>query len=249
MENWHGYKAEKFEFEGREAIIVFPNTERNGSWGLKTEYWDAFPDTELTMLSRGYHIAWVKNISRFATREDYDIKARFVKYISKKYGLKNKCIPVGMSCGGAHAVQFAGYYPKCVECMFIDAPVLNFLSYPGKLSAGQEGIWENEFRVAYPDMERYMLFGSDIHPICRVKTLIENKIPIIMLYGTEDKTVIYEENGALFEGAYKDHPELLKVMPISLRGHHPHGKTCGGNGEIVDFIDAHTGNGKAEADD
>lgn len=249
MENWHGFMAEKFEFEGKEAIIVFPNAEKNGSWGLKTEYWDAFPETEIEMLNRGYHIAWVKNISRFATKEDCDIKARFVKFISKKYALKDKCVPIGMSCGGAHAVQFAGYYPKRVECMFIDAPVLNFLSYPGKLGAGQDRIWENEFIVAYPKMERYMLFGSDIHPICRVNKLIENKIPIIMVYGTEDRTVIYEENGALFAEAYKEHPELLKVLPISMRGHHPHGKTCGGNGEIVDFIDLHTEGARVENND
>ncbi len=246
METWNGFKAEEFEFEGKQAIIVFPNGEANGSWGLKTEYWGAFPDTEIEMLKRGYHIAWVQNITRFATREDCDIKARFVKHLSQKYGLKDKCVPVGMSCGGAHAVQFAGYHPESVECMFIDAPVLNFLSYPGKLKAGQDGVWENEFRVAYEGMERHMLFGSDIHPICRVNTLIEHKIPIIMLYGTEDQTVIYEENGALFALAYKDHPELLKVVPVGLRGHHPHGKTYGGNGQIVDFIDEHTGNAKTE---
>lgn len=243
MENWHGYNMERFEFEEKESIIVFPAEGTvNGSWAIKTEYWDAFPDVEVQLLSKGYHVAYIKNISRFATREDCDIKARFVKHIAKTYGLKEKCIPVGMSCGGAHAVQFAGYYPKLIECMFIDAPVLNFLSYPGKLKAGQDGIWENEFRIAYPDTERYMLFGSDIHPICRVKTLIEHKIPIIMVYGTEDQTVVYEENGALFAAAYKEHSELLKVVAVGLRGHHPHGKTYGGNGEIVDFIVEHTSN-------
>jgi hypothetical protein len=60
-----------------------------------------------------------------------------------------------------------------------------------------------------------------------------------MLYGTEDKTVIYEENGALLVEAYKECPELLKVMPISLRGHHPHGKTCGDNDDIIEFICEH----------
>lgn len=242
MENWKGFKAEKFEFEGKKAIIVFPEKTANGSFGLKTEYWGAFPDVEIRMLKRGYHIAWVQNSSRFATKEDCDTKARFVKHIAKEYGLKEMCIPIGMSCGGAHAVQFAGFYPELTECMFIDAPVLNFLSYPGKLGAGQEEIWEIEFRAAYPGVERYMLFGSEIHPMCRVNTLIEHKIPIIMVYGTEDQTVIYEENGALFAEAYKEHPGLLKVVPVGLRGHHPHGKSDGNNAEIVNFIDEHTGN-------
>ena len=239
MEKWNGFDIERFEFEGVPALIVFPEAEKNGAWALKTEYWDAFPGVEIDLLKKGFHLAWVKNISRFATKEDCDRKARFVKYIAKKYSLRKKCVPVGMSCGGAHAVQFAGYYPKLIDCLFIDAPVLNFSSYPAKLGVGIENIFDVEFRTAYPDATRASLIGSTIHPICRAPKLIENKIPIIMLYGTEDKTVIYEENGALLVEAYKECPELLKVMPISLRGHHPHGKTCGDNDDIIEFICEH----------
>lgn len=242
MEKWNGFNIERFEFEGVSALIVFPECEANGAWALKTEYWDAFPSVEIDLLKKGFHLAWVQNTSRFAPREDCDRKARFVKFIAKEYKLRKKCVPVGMSCGGAHAVQFGGYYPKLIDCMFIDAPVLNFLSYPAKLGVGIEGIWENEFCACYKGITRADLLGSDIHPICRVKKLIENKIPIIMLYGSEDQTVIYEENGALLAEAYSVAPELLKVMRISLRGHHPHGKTCGDNSDIIEFICEHIGN-------
>ena len=68
MELWHGFKSEAFEFEGYEAIIVFPKTpDEKKNWALKTEYWDAFPEEEIELLNRGFHVAWVDNVTRFAT--------------------------------------------------------------------------------------------------------------------------------------------------------------------------------------
>ena len=124
--------------------------------------------------------------------------------------------------------------------MYIDAPVLNFLSLPGKIGNDFcERVWENEFVYAYPGITRDKLLNFDMHPMNRIDTLIENKIPILMVYGKEDMTVIYEENGKILEMAYENHPELLKVIPEGNRGHHPHGKISD-NTEIVEFILEHT---------
>ncbi len=238
---WHGYKAEKCLFEARQAIIVFPEkADDNGNWLFKTEYWDAFPEIEIQLLKRGFHVAYVKNRTRFATKEDCDTKAKFVKYISDTYGLKNKCIPVGMSCGGAHAVNFAGYYPECIACMFIDAPVLNFCDFPGRIGDSMcESVWENEFVKAYEGMSRYKLLNFKNHPINMADKLIENKIPILMVYGTADDVVIYESNGALLEDAYKDTKDLLTVISVEGRGHHPHG-IPDANERIVEYIIEHS---------
>ena len=234
--SWNGFLCERFEFEGRDAIIVFPKVKSAvREWALKTEYWNAFPDIEIKLLERGFHLAFVKNKTRFATKEDCDIKARFVKYISEKYTLSNKCVPIGMSCGGAHAVNFAGLYPELIQCMYIDAPFLNFCSYPGKIGNAEcERVWQNEFVKAYTGIERYMLLNSDIHPICKADILIKNKIPVVLVYGTEDNTVIYEENGKLLEMAY-DGTGLMTLIKVGCRGHHPHGK-IGDNTEVVNAI-------------
>lgn len=234
MNTWNNFQCEEFEFEGKSAIIVFPDKKRNdGSWLLKTEYWDGYPQAEIEMLKRGFHLAYVKNETRFATEADCGRKARFVKYISENYGLKDKCTLVGYSCGGAHAINFAGYYPECVSCIFIDAPVLNFCDYPGRLNDKKcERVWENEFVYAYPGITRAKLFSFENHPINRIPELKKHKIPIIMLYGTEDETVYYSRNGKLLELEYEDMPELLTVIPRYIEGHHPHGillNTASGN--------------------
>ena len=63
MTEWQGFKCEEFKFEGRDAIIVFPN-EKSDKWLFKTEYFGAFPDFEIEMVKRGYHIVHVKNVKR-----------------------------------------------------------------------------------------------------------------------------------------------------------------------------------------
>lgn len=237
MDSWNGYRCEEFEFEGKYAIIVFPDTaEAERNWLLKTEYWDGYPQTEIEMLDRGFHLAFVKNETRFATKEDCERKARFVSYIADKYSLKKKCTLVGYSCGGAHAVNFAGYFPQCVCCIFIDAPVLNFCDYPGRLPGGKcETVWDNEFVYAYPGITRAKLLNFDNHPINRVPEIKKNKIPIIMLYGDEDETVYYGANGRLLELEYEDSPELLTVIQRHLQGHHPHGFLLNtGSGDLMD---------------
>lgn len=240
-EMWYGFECEEFSFEGHDATVVFPKVEPVGKIAIKVEYWNAFPDVEIKLLERGYYVVGVDNISRFATKEDCDIKARFLEYIAKEYGIKGKCVPVGMSCGGAHALRFAGFYPELVSCVFIDAPVLNYCSFPGKIGNEDcEGVWEREFIKAYPGIKRYQLLNFPEHPINMADVLIENKIPVIMVYGAEDKTVIYEENGKLLEDAF-DGTDLLKTICVGCRGHHPHGMIDPeDNNTIADWIAEHS---------
>lgn len=239
---WNGFRCEEFDFEGRLAALVFPEkANEKKSWTIKTEYRDAFPETEIELLKRGFHCAYLTNNNRWATKEDCDAKARFALYLHEHYGLSEKCVPVGMSCGGCHAVNFAGFHPESVACMYIDAPVLNFTDNPGNpMIEARRAVWENEFVKAYPGITRAGLLNFDNHPILKAPILIENKIPILMVYGTQDESVSYALNGQFLEDAYADHPGLLTVMVRKLQGHHPHGFPQN-PGRIADWIEAHIG--------
>ena len=82
-DSWYGFKCIEFEFEGQDAKLVFPEPEvSNGRLAIKTEYWGAFPDIEINLLRKGFHLAYIKNKTRFATKEDCDIKASFIKHLS-----------------------------------------------------------------------------------------------------------------------------------------------------------------------
>lgn len=227
MDIWNGFRREMFEFEGRTSYIVFPKEPEAGrNWAIKTEYWDAFPGTEIALVEAGFHLLYMTNHNRWATPEDCHARARFVDYVAKTYGLRDKCVPVGMSCGGAHAVQFAGYHPEKVACLYIDAPVLNFCDCPGYIGGEDRlnGALEREFYNAYPGVRLYDLPSFPHHPIHQGRTLIEHRIPLVMLYGTKDLTVDYGKNGALLEMLYREHDVPFMIEPRGVdQGHHPHG--------------------------
>lgn len=234
---YNGFRRLDFTFEGREAVLVFPEqANENKNWLLKTEYFDAFPNFQIEMLRRGWHLAYIKNITRWCLDEDLDLKKRFAEFLHTEYGLYEKCVPVGMSCGGLIGSKFAAKYPECVSCLYLDAPVLNLLSCPAGLGIAENALYE-EFKQA-TGMTMSELICYREHPIDKMHLLLNNKIPVVLVYGDSDTVVPYVENGALLEKYYRANSGVIEVYGKEGCGHHPHGLPD--NTPIVDFVERHS---------
>lgn len=219
---WNGFKRVDFEFEGRTATLVFPDTpNKNRNWLLKTEYFDAFVEFEVEMVKRGWHLAFINNITRWCLEEDLDIKKRFADFLSREYGLYEKCIPVGMSCGGLIGSKFAAKYPQKVSALYLDAPVMNFLSCPAGLGKGTDSMWEEFVKNTGITMEKLIVYREN--PIDKMHLLLENNIPVIMVYGDSDDIVPYDENGEILEKYYRKNGGTIIAIGKENCGHHPHG--------------------------
>ncbi len=233
---WNGYKRLDFRFEDRDAILVFPNVDGWGSghWACKMEYFGAAPQLECDMLANGFHLAYLENRNRWGSDVDHDARIRFADYLKKEYGLSHKFVPVGMSCGGIHSVNFASRYPDRVSVLYLDAPVLNFLSCPMGFGIGTElgGGWK-ELQEAYGFTISTLLTYRD-HPLDRIPTLIAHRIPVALVYGDSDTLVPYIENGKHLEDRYLEAGIPLFCEGKAGCGHHPHGleDTSG----ILEFI-------------
>lgn len=218
-----GYNCEEWQFEGRRAVLVKPDCEANGKWAVYTEYFWAFPDTAMELLERGWHVAYLENINRWGLEADQEARHRFCAYLHKKYGLADKCVPIGMSCGGLHAVKYAGMYPQDIAMLYLDAPVLNLLSCPMKFGKGEaRPEWVRECLDALQMTESDMI-SYRRHPLDYIPILVENKIPVLMIYGDIDEEVYYSENGFLLENAYRKAGVPIHVISKEGCGHHPHG--------------------------
>ena len=235
--DWHGFKAIGFEFEGKWSIIVFPKTPEPGRrFVLKTEYWDAFPETEIELLGRGFHIAFVSNDNRWAGDADVDRKYRFVKFISEKYSLSQKCALEGMSCGGMYAVKFAYRYPEVVSCLYLDAPVINFMSCPAGFGKGipLHEDWFNEISKALNFSTVSDLLNYRGSPIYIIDEFAKRHIPAVFVAGDSDRFVPFNENGELLADLYKENGTPCEVYIKKGADHHPHGLED--PTPVVDFI-------------
>ena len=231
---WKGFRRIDFEFEGRETIVVFPKKANNQkNWLFKMEYFEAFQDFELEMVNRGWHLVYIKNITRWCLDDDLDLKKRFADYLIKKYDLHNKCVPVGMSCGGLIGVKFTAKYPEYVSSIYLDAPVMNLLSCPAGLGKAGDDMLEEFISATGIDISKLICYRE--HPIDKMGILLEKRIPIILVYGDLDDVVPYDENGAILEEFYKNNNGTIVSIGKKGCGHHPHGLED--NTPIIDFVE------------
>ncbi len=224
---WRDYEpdfnVERFVFEGRDAWIVYPENP-NGKLILKTEYRDSYLDFEIAMIKRGYYHCFIAHHNRWATPDEVDCQARFVKFVAEKLNIEPKCSLVGISCGGLYATKLAEKYPELVSCMYIDAPVLNFLSVAGlgtiSHEVARETFWK-ELVEAY-GFTRASIVTYRESPIDHLDVLIKHNIPILMIYGDADTVIVYEENGKVLEDYYRKHGGILETIVKHGGDHEPH---------------------------
>ena len=162
--------------------------------------------------------------------------ARFVRHCAKRLGACERCILEGMSCGGLQAARFAERYPELAAVMYLDAPVLNLLSMAGLGECRDEavGSFWREISSTYR-VSRSTIVNLRKSAIDDMQPLIDNRIPVIMLYGNADSVVIYEENGRVLEDFYRENGGVIKVISRSMCGHHPHG--LDDPSVIIEFIE------------
>lgn len=230
-----GFECEEFLFEGMPATVIFPKeANEKRSFALKTEYRDAFPEAaEIPLLEKGWHVCFIKNENRWGIDADLDRKARFVTFVREKYDLAKRCVPIGMSCGGLFAVKFSTSYPELVSCLYIDAPVINYLSCP---CAYGDAKWDGTEEVLKAlSLTKAELFSYRDMPLDRIPLLIENKLPLVMVSGDSDTVVPYHENGAFVEKAYREAGLPFEIYMKPGGDHHPHGLPD--SAPIVEFIE------------
>ena len=230
-----GTKIYRFIFEDREAVLTVP-AGCSGRWMMKTEYHYAFPATQDCAVRRGWALGWLSNRDRWGTDPDLDARARFVGFCADVFGLERRIVPLGMSCGGLIAVNFAEKYPELVSALYLDAPVMTLLSFPLGLGHSQAfpDVWENEVVPAY-GLTRESLLSWRRHPMDRLDAVIAHGIPCALVAGDSDRLVPYDENGIVVTQKY-----IAAGVPFALWlkpgcDHHPHGLEC--PDEVLAFIE------------
>jgi pimeloyl-ACP methyl ester carboxylesterase len=108
----------------RRCIVVVPRQAAPGNpWSWQGCYWDHQPQTEVELLRRGFHIAYVSaDNGNLKPDKTWDA---WYDYLTGQRGLSSKPAFIGMSRGGEYAYTWATGHPDKVTCIYADNPVVS----------------------------------------------------------------------------------------------------------------------------
>jgi hypothetical protein len=232
---WNDYEREDFNLNGRNGLIVKPKKVMEGvPWIWRAEFFDAFSFADMELLKKGWHIAYYSVCNMYGCDESLNAMKKFRDYIVEEYHLSHKCAIFGFSRGALYAVNYAAKYLQDVFVIYLDAPVLNILSWPGGkgIGVGSQSDWIECLSKYGLDEESVKSYTGN--PLDKAGIIVMEQIPVIVVAGDADDDVPFIENGNIFVEDIKKLGGKVKLILKSGVGHHPH--SLENPQEIVEFI-------------
>ena len=211
---------EIFELNGYTATVLIPE-KPNGKWIWKTEFFDAFEDSELALYGMGYTRVYYQISDKFGSPEAVRLMRRFHKELLKRYAfLDERAILFGFSRGGLYAFNYALYYPEAVAKIYLDAPVLNLHSWPWEKGGVNQERFAKEYNQNEDTMKTFR--GS---PLDNMAEFAEYDIPLLIVCGDVDESVPLDRNSQVLYDYYKSIGKSFEFIVKKGCGHHPHSLT------------------------
>jgi len=238
---WEGFDRYDFEFEGHPAIVVVPPHALPGNpWIWRGEFFGAYANVDAALVAKGFHLAYLRVPDLFGSPQAVGFWDAFYRELVWRYGLARKVALIGLSRGGLYCYNWAIANPDKVACIYADAPVCDFKSWPGgKL----KGLGKGDGSAAeWAKMLKAYGFRSDAeaiayrgNPVDNLKPLAAAHIPLLHVYGDADTTVPWQENTGVVAERYRKLGGSITLIAKAGVAHHPHGLTD--PAPIVAFIE------------
>jgi len=230
QESWYSGLKKEFLYKQRLTIVVEPKEALPGKpWVWRMEFFGAFPSVDAALLEAGYHVVYHSVSDLYGCPWAISELGRFQEWVQAEYGLSDKPALFGFSRGGLYAVNYALTYPARVGLLYLDAPVLDFRSWPGQ---------------RYPDewkqcLESYGLTEETARtyrgtPLDRAAEVAALNIPLIAVVGDADQVVPVRENIDPFMARYKAAGGRMAIIRKPDCDHHPH--SLSDPAPVVEFI-------------
>ena len=173
-------------------------------------------------LKKGWHLTYSDAGNLFGSPQAVALWDDFYAKMTSEHGLAKKVALEGMSRGGLIIYNWAKKNPDKTLCIYADAPVLHFESWPGGKGKGKgsAGTWKKCLQ-AYGLTENEAKTFRGL-PLYGLEGLANRKVPLLHVVGQADTVVPVEENTDLLEKTYGFLGGSIKVIRKEGVGHHPH---------------------------
>ena len=225
--------------DGCPATLVVPREPAEGRpWIWRAEFFDAFPGADLALLARGWHLAYIQVGNTFGAPDALAHWDPFYALLTTEFGLAPRPALEGLSRGGLYIYNWAARHTDKVCCLYADAPVCDFKSWPGGQGTGpgSEGDWQELFSCYHFASEAEAL-AYDQNPVDNLAPLVAAHIPLLHVYGDADEAVPWEENTGVVRERYEALGGEITLIAKPGGRHHPHGLED--PTPVADWIEAH----------
>ncbi len=226
IDTWNGYQRHLITIDGCKAWVVEPKEALPGNpWTWCMEFPDAFTDRTGVpqLLNEGFYHLHIQVGNTFGCPTALRHFDALYAAITAK-GLAARGTLIGISRGGLYAYNWATLNPDKVVCIYGDAPVCDFKSWPGGKGngTGSPNDWKSLISCyGFTDEAEALLWSGN--PVDCLEPLAREKIPLIHVVGDVDSVVPVAENTAVIEQRYKALNGEITVFHKPTGGHHPHG--------------------------
>ncbi|MGW8257270.1 MAG: alpha-L-fucosidase, partial [Thermoguttaceae bacterium] len=202
MDTWHGYKRHLFTVDGCPAWVVEPKQPAVGNpWTWCMEFPDAFTERTavLQLLEKGFYYLHIKVGNTYGCPAALKHFDAFYQAVTAR-GLAKKGTLIGISRGGLYAYNWAARNPDKIVCIYGDAPVCDFKSWPGGKgkSACRTADWAALIKdYGFKDEAEAMAYKHN--PVDELAPLAKAHIPLLHVVGDADDVVPVAENTRIME--------------------------------------------------
>ena len=241
VDSWHGFRRHNITVDGCAAWIVEPKQPAAGNpWTWCMEFPDAFTERTgvLQLLEKGFHHVHITVGNTHGCPAAVKHFDEFYKVLQTG-GLAKKGTLIGISRGGLYCYNFAAEFPGRVNCIYGDAPVCDFKSWPGGKGKGKGSAvdWAALIKnYGFKDEAEALAYKKN--PVDELAPIAAAKIALIHVVGDADDVVPFSENTGIIEQKYKDLGGCISVIHKPGVGHHPHG--LDDPAAVVEFILKHS---------
>ncbi len=225
ISEWNGFQRFDFEVAGRPSMVITPTVEAPGRpWVWHGEFFGHKPAPDLALLKRGFHVVYLSVPDMLGSPKAVGYWNEFYSELIARYGFSSRAALVGLSRGGLYCYNWAIANPTKVACIYADAPVCDFKSWPGgkgkgpgsprdwKLVLENFGFRNDGEALAYPG-----------NPVDNLEPLARAKVPLLHVFGDADEVVPWDENTGLVDERYRKLGGRITLIRKPGVKHHPHG--------------------------
>ncbi|MBN9298189.1 MAG: prolyl oligopeptidase family serine peptidase [Filimonas sp.] len=223
--SWHGFTKTSFKIDGVDAWYASPAKPLPGNPWIWRAY---FPDWHVAMdsilLQRGFYVAYIEAKDLYGAPKAMMLWDKLYDYLVNQKQFAAKVALEGVSRGGLYVYGWAKRNPEKVSCIFAEAPVCDFTSWPGKLKNGSAASDWKKLLLAYNFTEQQAQQYND-QPKDNLDALAAFKVPILHVIRTDDKYVPYADNTKVLVANYIEKGGPATVIPMTrgeqdMDGHH-----------------------------